>query len=83
VEVANIEGYRSVTPDGAEYMVAFPENGLWGLPAGSYGPTVDDGIYLMVAPLRPGQHTVHFTAASKDSWAGDFSLDVTYHLTVK
>lgn len=83
VEVADIASYRSVTPDGAEYMVTFPENGLWGLPAGDYGPTVDDGIYLMVAPLRPGQHTIHFTAASQGSFAGDFALDVTYHLTIK
>jgi hypothetical protein len=83
VEVANIENYRSTTQDGGEYMVSFPENGLWGLPAGDYGPTVDDGIYLMVAPLRPGRHIIHFTAASEGSFAGSFALDVTYDLTVK
>src|SRR5262245_60674721 len=47
VTVRNLESYRSVTPAGAEYLVTLPENSLLaflGLPAGSYGPTVDDGI---------------------------------------
>ena len=44
---------------------------------------VDDGIYLMLAPPRAGQHTIHLTAASTGSALGDFALDVTYHLTVK
>ena len=83
LEVPNLTHYRSHTPDGAEYMITFPDNNVWGLPAGVYGPSVDDGIYLMLAPLRPGQHTIHFTAASQGSFAGPFALDVTYHLTVQ
>jgi hypothetical protein len=81
VPVANLTDYRTQTAENAEYLITIPENGL-GLPAGTYGPSVDDGIYLMLAPLSPGTHTIHFTSASKDSWAGDFALDVTYHLTV-
>jgi hypothetical protein len=83
VAVKDIDSYRAVTPDGAEYFVTVPENSLLGLAAGSYGPSVDDGIYLMLAPLRPGQHTIHFTSASEGSALGSFALDVTYHLTVK
>ena len=41
--------------------------------AGTYYPAVDEGYYIMLAPLPPGNHTLHFGA----SW-----LDVTYHLTV-
>jgi hypothetical protein len=41
--------------------------------AGSYFPAVDDGYYLMLAPMSPGMHTLHFGA----SW-----LDVTYNLTI-
>ncbi len=80
VEVLKVADYRCQTPDGAEYMVTFPENSLW-LPAGTYGPSVDDGIYLMVAPLSAGKHTIHFTA--KSFWFGaPTSLEVTYLLTV-
>lgn len=37
-------------------------------------PAVGDGVYLMVAPLSAGQHTVRFTVPG--------FLDITYELTV-
>jgi len=45
---------------------------------GTYFPAVDDGYYLMVAPLPPGHHTIHFHGATSA-----FSLDITYHLNVQ
>jgi hypothetical protein len=78
--VADILAYRCPTPTGGAFMVDLPENDVWGLGTlglplpGTYGPSIEDGIYLMVAPFSKGQHTIHFTA-------GTF-LDVTYHLTV-
>ena len=77
--VQNITAYRCQTPEDGEYMAYFPEGDVWGLcpdllPADSYGPSVSDGYYLMLAPLSAGQHTIHFSA-------GTF-LDVTYHITV-
>jgi hypothetical protein len=82
VKVADLGGYRCPTPDGAEYMVTFPTaDNAFGIPAGTYGPSVDDGIYLMLAPLPAGKHTIHFTAQS--FWFGNpWALEVTYHLTV-
>ncbi|HUK52752.1 MAG TPA: hypothetical protein VL099_05620 [Candidatus Binatia bacterium] len=47
---------------------------------GTYFPAVDDGYYVMVAPLPPGHHTVHFHGSVPSS---GFTLDVTYHLTVQ
>jgi hypothetical protein len=48
--------------------------------AGTYYPAVDDGQYLMLAPLPPGKHVIHFGAG----WGtGNFAFDVTYFLTVK
>ncbi len=79
VEVKKITTYRCTTPAGGEYMVTMPENNVWGIAAGTYGPAVDDGYWLMVTPLPPGKHTVHFTAANASGW----SLEVTYNLTVK
>ncbi len=41
----------------------------------------------MLDPLSRGKHTIHFTAATQDGADADsnpdFSLDVTYLLTVK
>ena len=66
-------------------MVTLPADNVfapWGLTEpGIYGPSVDDGIYLLVAPLAAGQHTIHFSAQS--FWYGEpWALEVTYHITV-
>jgi hypothetical protein len=42
-------------------------------PRGPSCDTVDDGYYLMLAPLSPGAHTLHFVGGG---------FDVTYYLTV-
>jgi hypothetical protein len=78
--VVNLAAYRAVTPAGQAYMVAFPDNNVWGIPAGTYGPSVDDGYWLMLAPLSHGQHTIHFTAGQGSN--PSFNLDVTYQITV-
>jgi len=46
---------------------------------GSYYPGVDDGVYVMVPPLRAGSHRIHFHGYMP---AFNFTLDVTYNLTV-
>ena len=48
-------------------------------PKDGFGPSMADGVWLMLAPLKQGQHTIHFMATG----TGGFSLDVTYNLTVK
>jgi len=82
VEVTNLENYRQRTTDDAEYMIYLAE-GWFPLPAGVYGPAIDDGISLIVAPLRAGVHTIHTTAASEGSLLGSISLEATYHITVR
>ncbi len=47
--------------------------------AGTYFPAVDNGRYLMLAPLPPGMHTIKI-AAYFPVW--DFGFDVTYSITV-
>ena len=49
--------------------------------AGSTSLSAADGFYLMLAPLRPGQHTLHFGGTFGDPI--NFTLDITYHLTVQ
>jgi hypothetical protein len=43
---------------------------------GSPQQAVADGYWLMLAPLRPGQHTLHFGST-------DFGQDITYNLTIQ
>jgi len=52
-------------------------------PAGSYGPTVDDGYYVLLHPLNVGSHTLRIhTKTRSDTVATEFTLDVTYILNV-
>lgn len=74
--VQNLEAYRVESP-----LFTFgplPADNLLGLSAGTISPSVSDGFFLMLAPLPPGTHSIHFTAA-----VPGFALDITYHLTVR
>jgi hypothetical protein len=75
--IQNLLNYREQS---SVFSVTVPEGNLLGLDPGTYAPCVDDGYYLMLAPLSRGQHTIHFTAETAGQ---EFSLDVTYHLTIE
>jgi hypothetical protein len=62
------------------FAVRVPDGNLFGLPAGTYGPAVQDGFYLLLAPLAPGVHTISFGGAGFAG--GAFSQDITYRLRV-
>jgi hypothetical protein len=51
------------------------------VPPGIYSPAVDDGFYVLLDPLRVGNHTLHFHAENP-SQNPVFTQDVTYNLTV-
>ena len=82
--VANLSSYRIRTGSQA-FMVNLPFNDIWGWVAsagahtGLKGPCLDDGFYLLVPPLSPGRHTIHFAGTVA---ATGFHLDVTYQLEV-
>lgn len=46
--------------------------------AGTYSPVVDDGIYVLLAPLSVGSHTLHF----QGTFAGGWKENVTYNLAI-
>ena len=91
VPVTNLERYRAQSP--AVPMVLH-ENNLAGLPPGEYGMMVDDGYYLILAPLSVGTHTIHWTSSLTlvpywNPWDPppeppfpQGSQEVTYHITV-
>jgi hypothetical protein len=73
--VLNIDAYREQS---GPFPLTFPVDNLWGHPEWQLELQtdvlgMDEGYYLMLAPLKPGTHTIHFQAGS---------MDVTYHLTV-
>jgi hypothetical protein len=49
------------------------------VPARTVYPAVGDGVYLMLAPLSPGHHTIHFAG---DTGPGNYALNVTYDINV-
>jgi hypothetical protein len=48
-------------------------------PAGTTSPAVDAGVYLLMAPLSPGKHTVQVKGTINDL---GFSVDTKFHITV-
>ncbi len=44
-------------------------------------PAYSDGLWVMLAPLAPGEHTVTF-GAQFPPYPGGWRLDITYHITV-
>lgn len=72
------ENYRVKSPI---FEVELPDGNLYGAPAGVYAPCIDDGYYLMHAPLPVGEHTIHIHSLIPDF--GGPAIDVTYNLTVR
>ena len=53
----------------------------FGVTEGTYAPAVADGFYLLLAPLKPGPHTITFGGTGLSS-GGPFFENITYHLVV-
>jgi hypothetical protein len=86
VKVPNLQRYAvqstvfSFTMPDDNYLKAVYDPSLSSsFAAGSYFPAVDNGRYLMLAPLPPGKHTIKI-AAYFPVW--NWGFDVTYFITV-
>jgi hypothetical protein len=77
--VRRITAYRCQTPKNGEFMVTLPDDNIFGIAPDTYGPSVTDGCYLMLAPLPAGRHTIRIVAGTEE----ETLVDVTYHLTVR
>jgi len=83
--VKKLESYRVQSP---EFTFNAPSPWIFGSEGGT-GTVVADGYFLMIAPLSPGAHTIHysgafhFSVAEGDPFDFDASLDITYHLNVQ
>jgi hypothetical protein len=76
VRVENLDEYIFTSP---MYGFTVPDDNIFGVPAGMTGESVGYGAYLLIAPLRPGKHTIH----AHGTYPGfDFSADRVFDLTV-
>lgn len=80
VALEELESYRVQSPEDQTKLfdLTLSEENLFGLPPMVY-PTAADGIYLMLTPLSPGDHTINFHV----QFPGYEPIDVTYNLTVQ
>jgi hypothetical protein len=84
VSVNSLTSYRAASPVFSYWLTSDSLlNKVFGYtnPAGLQYPTVSDGYWVMVTPIKPGSHTIRFSAASQNPSA-QFALDVTYYLIV-
>lgn len=83
-----LSGYRFPSPDFSfTGAVDNPFDTGCGTPGTCYEgfreTAFSDGYWVMLPPLPPGAHTIHFGGhLSIPEWGSEFSQDVTYHLTV-
>ncbi len=75
VAIQNIENYRAISP---LYQFDVPDGNLLGAPAGTY-ESVAENIAFMLAPLSPGEHTIHVHGEIPTL---GFFYDWVYHITV-
>lgn len=75
VAVQNLDRYLVKSP---MFTFTVPPENVLGVGPGS-GQSVSNGYYLMLAPLSVGEHVIRFGGTFTDF---DFSLDITYNLTV-
>jgi hypothetical protein len=75
--VKRLEQYRIRSP---MFTVGpLPGPNILGAPQGTVTQSVDAGVYLLVRPLKPGRHTIHFKGTFTVS---DGTIDTTYNITV-
>ena len=71
IPIQDLARYRIVSP---QFSFTAPTPWIFGGTGGT-GTSVSDGYFLLLAPLSPGLHTLHFGSTA-------FGIDATYYLTV-
>lgn len=79
-EIRGLSEYRATSD---VFALEIVPDSFWtdvGYTPGVRYPNVADGYYLMLKPLTPGEHILHFTVAGAD---GTVFQDMTYYLNVR
>ena len=82
VPVSNLSDYRVQSP---LFEFTLPEDNVFAYfgmdaPAGTTSPAVDAGVYLLLAPLRVGEHTLEIRGTFDEL---GYTIDTTFHITVR
>jgi len=79
-QIQQIEKYRVHS---RAFNVTFPENAVFGAKAGP-SLAVSDGYWIILEPLPPGEHEIHFKSSLTNPTTGIlfFTSDEMYHLNV-
>jgi hypothetical protein len=64
------------------FTLTLNADNVFGISGGAYYPTVDEGNYLLLAPLAAGKHTLTFGGVGV-FLGGTFTQDIAYDLTVQ
>lgn len=83
VAVPGLEGNRVLSP---VFTFNAPQPNLLGVTGPTQGSAVDDGYYVMLEPLAPGEHTLRFGGRfgytdTDPSLSFSFTQNITYQLT--
>jgi hypothetical protein len=77
--VSNLSAYRASSS--LFTWGPLPTNNVFGdpvnFPAGATSPSVADGYYLLLQPMTPGDHSIHFNGGTPRS-----QIDITYNITI-
>jgi hypothetical protein len=85
-EVANLVDYRAVSPEVFTMEDTDLFDDLFEVELPNDLRYVADGYWVLVKPLKPGQHTIRFAGridAGPFAVEGPFEVEVTYHINVK
>jgi hypothetical protein len=81
-QLTNLKNYRVESP---KFVFDYPEDNVVGLPAGTKSEAVSDGYWIILEPLSPGKHEIHFKGANSQfttTGIQNFATEVTYNLEV-
>jgi hypothetical protein len=80
-KVPGLQHFRAQSPF-FDFVMPATDNFL-ALNGVTSGSSVSDGYFVMVKPLSPGHHTIHFEGATVSGPGAGISMNVTYNLTVQ
>ena len=80
--IQDLNNYRTQS---SWFNITVPENNVFNNKPGIWPKAVADGFYLLVEPLPPGNHTLHYTVSVLNPIESDYNYaaDLIYNLMVK